>query len=61
MPRYTVRHLARVQKAEAEVSPMPRLALAGALYRGVGLPDCIDSGHAAAQKLIGALGATPRH
>lgn len=57
MPRYTVGHLARVQKAEAEVAALPRLALAGAMHRGVGLPDCIDSGHAAAQKLISALGA----
>jgi oxygen-dependent protoporphyrinogen oxidase len=57
MPRYTVGHLGRVQKAEAEAAAMPRLALAGALFRGVGLPDCIDSGHVAARKLIGALGS----
>jgi oxygen-dependent protoporphyrinogen oxidase len=56
MPRYTVGHPTRVKLAEAEVAEQPRLALAGALYHGVGLPDCITSGHAAAAKLIDALG-----
>jgi oxygen-dependent protoporphyrinogen oxidase len=33
----------------------PGLALAGAAYRGVGIPDCIDSGERAAESVIRAL------
>ncbi|MDL2335380.1 MAG: protoporphyrinogen oxidase, partial [Chloroflexota bacterium] len=58
MPRYTVGHLTRVATAESEVAGQPTLALAGALYHGVGLPDCISSGISAARKLIDALGET---
>ena len=58
MPRYTVGHIARVGRAEAELTAQPRIALAGAPYRGVGLPDCISGARAAARKIIDALDAT---
>lgn len=61
MPRYTVGHLTRVARAEAQVARLPGLALAGALYHGVGLPDCISSAHAAASKIAVALGAQDEH
>ena len=35
----------------------PGLALAGAAYRGVGIPDCIASGEAAAELVVEALSA----
>jgi len=31
------------------------MALAGAAYRGVGIPDCVRSGEAAAERLVGAM------
>ncbi len=52
MPRYTVGHLERVARAEAELARWPSVVLAGAPYRGVGLPDCIAQGRAAAARLI---------
>ncbi len=52
MPQYTLGHLARVQAAEAALSPWPNLALAGNAYRGIGIPDCIRSGREAIRKLV---------
>lgn len=51
MPQYHVGHAERVDRIEAAISRQPRLALAGAAYRGVGIPQVIASGQAAAQKI----------
>ncbi len=55
MPQYNVGHLERVARIEDEAGRYPSLALAGAAYRGVGIPDCVRSGEAAGERLIGAL------
>ena len=52
MPRYAVGHLARVMRAEAALERWPAVVLAGAPYRGVGIPDCILRGQAAAARVI---------
>lgn len=57
MPRYTVGHIGRVERAERELADQPRIALAGAPYRGVGLPDCISGARNAARKIVAALDA----
>ena len=36
----------------------PAVTVAGASYRGVGLPDCITQGHAAAARMGQWLGAS---
>src|SRR5690606_28512196 len=41
MPQYEVGHLDRVAAITAALQEHPRLALAGAGYRGAGIPDCI--------------------
>ncbi len=51
MPRYTVGHLERVAAAFAAVAGSPNLVLAGAAFRGVGVPDCIAQGRAAAARV----------
>ena len=56
MPRYTVGHLARVAAIDEAMSAWPSVVLAGASYRGVGLPDCITGSLAAADSVIGRLG-----
>jgi oxygen-dependent protoporphyrinogen oxidase len=55
MPQYRVGHLERVGTIEAQVARHPGLTLAGAGYRGIGIPDCIRSGEAAAEQIL----ATP--
>src|SRR5205809_7662351 len=52
MPQYVVGHLERVAAIEARVAAFPGLALAGAAYRGVGVPDCVRSGEAAAEQVL---------
>ena len=53
MPQYEVGHLARVEAIEQCLARHPGLALAGGGYRGVGIPDCVRSGEAAAERLVG--------
>jgi oxygen-dependent protoporphyrinogen oxidase len=52
MPQYVVGHLERVAAIEAHAAELPALALAGAAYRGVGVPDCVRSGTAAADQVL---------
>jgi oxygen-dependent protoporphyrinogen oxidase len=51
MPKYTVGHLERVAGASAALAGLPNLAIAGAAFRGVGVPDCIAQGRAAAARV----------
>ncbi len=57
MPQYVVGHPARLERIARLLSGHPGLLLAGASYRGVGIPDCISSGWAAAESVLGDLGA----
>ncbi len=58
MPQYHVGHLDRVDEMEKRASAIPGLALCGASYRGVGVPDCIKSGDDAAARLVESGRAT---
>lgn len=51
MPKYTVGHLERVAGASAALAGLPNLAIAGAAFRGVGVPDCVAQGRAAAARV----------
>lgn len=51
LPVFRVGHLEAVAHAEAALAGLPPLALAGAGYRGSGIPDCIASGRRAAASL----------
>ena len=48
LPRYAVGHPRRMVGIEARLAAWPGLFLAGAAYRGVGVPDCVREGEAAA-------------
>ena len=52
MPHYSVGHLDLVGEIERGCGAHRGLALAGNAYRGVGIPDCVRSGEAAAQAII---------
>ena len=56
MPRYTVGHLDRVAAAEAALATRPEIVLAGAAFHGVGVPDCVARGRAAAERVANLLG-----
>jgi oxygen-dependent protoporphyrinogen oxidase len=51
MPQYAIGHLERVAAIEQRAAALPGLRLAGAAYRGVGIPDCVRSGEAAADEI----------
>jgi len=55
MPQYTVGHLDRVREIDAQAQSYPTLKLAGNYFRGVGVPDCIQSGEQAAESLLASL------
>jgi oxygen-dependent protoporphyrinogen oxidase len=53
LPVYAPGHAGRVEAAERALPPS--VALAGASYRGVGIPDCVRSGREAGRRLVAAL------
>ena len=52
MPQYTLGHVERIREIEDRVARLPRLALAGNAYHGVGLPDCVRSGEDAVARIL---------
>lgn len=52
MPQYTVGTVERRAAIERILEDHPGLAVAGAAYGGVGIPDCIASGEAAAERVV---------
>ncbi|MDR7483312.1 MAG: protoporphyrinogen oxidase [Armatimonadota bacterium] len=59
MPQYTPGHLDRLAAAETVLAGLPHLALAGAGYRGVGVPDCIRQGQEAAAQVLAQIALRP--
>jgi oxygen-dependent protoporphyrinogen oxidase len=59
MPQYTLGHLDRVDRIESLSDGIPGFALAGGAFRGVGVPNCIESGERAVTKVLGDLGFAP--
>ncbi len=55
MPQYHVGHLTNVAAIEQRLAAWPTLALAGNSYRGVGIPFCVGSGEAAADRIAAAV------
>ena len=56
MPQYTLGHLDRVGMIEDHCARIPGFAIAGGSYRGVGVPNCIESGERATSKVLGEWG-----
>lgn len=56
MPQYVVGHSARLADIDRKLRHLPGLYLLGAAYRGVGIPDCIQSGQQAAEQVAAQLG-----
>jgi oxygen-dependent protoporphyrinogen oxidase len=52
MPQYTLGHLDRLAIIDQRLAAHPGLFVAGNAYCGIGLPDCIASGEAAAEATL---------
>ncbi|MEX0429031.1 protoporphyrinogen oxidase [Nocardioides sp. DS6] len=61
LPQYAVGHLDRVARIRSAVAGLPRLALCGAAYDGVGIPAVIGSAHRAAEAVAGTARDDQRH
>jgi oxygen-dependent protoporphyrinogen oxidase len=56
MPQYTLGHLDRVDELERLQVAVHGFALAGNAYRGVGVPNALESGEHAVSKVLGDVG-----
>ena len=54
LPQYNVGHLERIDRLEAALAHLPSIRLAGAAYRGLGVPQCIAQGEGAAKQIVSA-------
>src|ERR1051325_1843745 len=54
MAQYTVGHPTRLAEIESRVAALPGIYVAGNAYQGIGIPDCIRMGRAAAEKILAA-------
>jgi oxygen-dependent protoporphyrinogen oxidase len=52
MAQYPVGHPARITELRSRIAAIPGLHLAGNAYDGIGIPDCIRLGKAAAEKIV---------
>lgn len=57
MPQYNLGHQKRLAAIDDALEGLPRLALAGNGYRGIGIPDCIHSGEIAADRVLSHFAA----
>jgi oxygen-dependent protoporphyrinogen oxidase len=54
MAQYTVGHARRVGEIDSRMLKLPGLYLAGNAYSGIGIPDCVRMGKAAAERIVKA-------
>ena len=52
MAQYTVGHSGRVKEIKERVAKLPGLHVAGNAYEGIGIPDCVRMGRAAAKRIV---------
>lgn len=55
MPQYHVGHMELVEKINKEITKLDGLEIAGNAFGGVGMPDCVNSGERAAERLMQSL------
>jgi oxygen-dependent protoporphyrinogen oxidase len=55
MPQYHVGHGELVERIQREIKKLDGIEIAGNAFGGVGIPDCINSGERAAERLLQSL------
>lgn len=60
LPHYPVGHLERMARLSESLKATPGLVLAGAGYRGLGVPDCVRQAEEAAASIIPGIPAAKR-
>ena len=59
MAQYTVGHSKRLAEIKSRTAAIEGLYLAGNGYVGIGIPDCVRTGRAAAKSIIAKQAAAP--
>lgn len=59
LPQYALGHRDRVRRIRDAVKAVPRLAVCGAAYEGVGVPACIATARSAAESVLADLARRP--
>lgn len=57
LPQYAVGHPSRVERIEAAIAHLPGLWVTGSAFRGIGMPDCVRQGSAAAEAALAWAGS----
>lgn len=60
LPQYAVGHVEKVARIRQAVARVPRLAVCGAAYDGVGIPACIAAARLAANQVLATAAAASR-
>jgi oxygen-dependent protoporphyrinogen oxidase len=55
LPQYTMGHPARMRSLAAALARLPHVRVAGAAYRGIGVPDVVRDGRDAARAALASL------
>ena len=55
MAQYPVGHAERIRKIQSRLAELPGIYLAGNAYSGIGISDCIRTGKAAANQVLGRI------
>jgi len=61
LPVYAPGHQERIDAVEQALCDLPGVAVAGAAYRGVGVPQCIEQGRQAAKRVLHSLVTPSSH
>lgn len=59
LPQYEPAHLDRLDRIERALAPHPRVRLAGAAYRGVGISACVRDARTVADRLVAEVTGRP--
>jgi oxygen-dependent protoporphyrinogen oxidase len=59
LPQYALGHRDRVRRIRDAVNAVPRLAVCGAAYDGIGVPACIAAARGAAESVLADLARRP--
>lgn len=59
LPQYAVGHVGLVHTVRTEIAALPALDMAGAALDGVGIPACVATARAAAQRVLDDVHAAP--
>ncbi len=59
MPQYYLGHEQLIERIEKQVNQLPNFAVASNVLHGIGIPNCVQAGERAAEKVLSELSKSP--